>query len=83
MKSKIILIRVFLISLFVIGLGGTIAVDIIYHNPYINAIVMGFIFCVYCLIGAGMCDYLIKHDLIDEVMGKAISNFVNGEDFED
>ena len=83
MKSKIILIRVFLISLFVIGLGGIITVDVIYNNPYINAGVIGFIFCLYGLIGAGVSDYLMKHDITDQVVGKTISNFINGKDFED
>lgn len=77
MKAKTI--RYIIIAMFVLSLSTLIAVEEIFHNPYINVMCFGVVFVVFCTYGAYLSDYIVNHDMIKDVLGKNLYEMIKNE----
>ena len=66
--------------MFVIALVGLIAIEIIFGNPYLNLLTFGVVFVVWCCAGAFISDYVFKHGLLYDVLGKTLCEIILSND---
>ena len=66
--------------MFVIALVVLIAVESIFSNPYLNLLTFGVVFVVWCCAGAFISDYVFKHDLFYDVLGKTLCEILKNDE---
>lgn len=78
MKAKTI--RMIIIAVCVIELAGFITVDSMFNNSYINLIYIIMTFCGFGLAGSYISDYILKHDMLKDVIGDKLYDILTNDD---